>query len=492
MELLHAVNNYCLYFSVSLIKNFLLSISLRLMKLSFARFLTFALTTLAIIFISTKVYAQVPDFLWAKQGSGDKNDVARGVTADNMGNTIATGSFQGKTNLGNQEIISSGLQDIFIAKYDAQGDVAWIKQFGAQGRDFAFDIVDADQRGSSFVTGLFSNTVAFDQFTLKDVGSGDMFTAKIDSSGKVLWAKQAGGLSLDGGNEIVSDSSGNALVIANSYGTVTIEDVILNHQGKQDVFIVKYDPNGKFLWARQIVGLDDERGRGISVDKKDNVLITGEFIGSLSFGTDQVESYSNRKDIFLAKYDSSGKFLWAKSFGSKGEDYGRGIGADASGNIYFSGVFSGSVKFGNKTLNSVGGSKDIFLAKTDKNGNIVWVRQMGGLGLDEGCEIEVDDAGNSYISGGFADSGTFGSTILKSAGFRDVFVAKYDSQGNLLWVKQAGGKGDDEDYAIAVDSAARVTIAGTFTGNATFGDFSVRDINRSVAFFVAQLGKNRN
>jgi hypothetical protein len=113
---------------------------------------------------------------------------------------------------------------------------------------------------------------------------------------------------------------------------------------------------------------------------------------------------------------------------------------------------------------------------------------MGGSGPDEGCEIEVDDAGNSYISGGFADRATFGSTILKSAGFRDVFVAKYDTQGNLIWVKQAGGNGDDEDYAIAVDSAAKVTIVGTFTGNATFGEFSLRDSSRSVAFFVAQLG----
>jgi hypothetical protein len=458
------------------------------MKLSSARFLTFALTTLAIIFISTKVYAQVPDFLWAKQGSGDRNNVARGVTADNFGNAIATGSFQGKTNLGAQEIISSGLQDIFIAKYDGKGQSRWVRQFGAQGRDFAFDIIDADQKGNSFVTGLFSNIVDFDKFTLKEVGSGDMFIAKIGSSGKVLWAKQAGGSSLDGGNEIVSDSSGNALVIANSYGEVKIEDVVLNHQGEQDIFIAKYDPDGKFLWTRQIAGLNDERGRGIAVDKQDNVLATGEFIGSLSFGSDKVESSSKLKDVFLAKYNKSGKLLWAKSFGSKGEDYGRGIAADAAGNIYFSGVFSGSVKFGNKTLNSVAGSKDIFLAKADASGNILWVRQMGGSGPDEGCEIEVDDAGNSYISGGFADRATFGSTILKSAGFRDVFVAKYDTQGNLIWVKQAGGKGDDEDYAIAVDSAAKVTIVGTFTGNATFGEFSLRDSSRSVAFFVAQLG----
>lgn len=461
-------------------------------KFSWRHFLTFLLTVLVVIVVSSEAYAQAPDFLWAKQGSGDKNDVARGITVDNRENAIATGSFQNKVNLDGREINSAGLQDIFITKYNGKGEIVWVKQFGAQGRDFAFDIVDAKNQENSYITGLFSNTVSFDQFTLKDAALGDMFTAKIDSSGKVIWAKQAGGSELDGGNEVATDAEGNALVIANSYGSVNIEDVVLKHQGKQDVFIAKYSPNGKFLWARQLAGPGDERGRGIAADQQNNVVSTGEFVGSLSFGSQKVESYSNLRDVFLSKHDASGKFLWAKSFGSDGEDYGRGIGVDASGNIYFSGVFSGQVKFGNQTLNSVGGSKDIFLAKADAFGNLIWARQMGGFGPDEGCEIEVDEAGNSYISGGFSESATFESQVLKSVGFRDVFVAKYDSQGKLVWLKQAGGKGDDEDYAIALDSAEKVTIVGTFNGEAKFGDFAVKNSSKNAAFFVAQLGKNRN
>ena len=462
------------------------------MKFSLARFLTFALTALVIILISTRVYAQAPNFLWAKQGGGNSDDVARGVTVDRIGNAIVTGSFKGRAYLDSEEIISAGLTDIFVAKYGNQGDVRWVKRFGAEGRDFAFDIVDADRQGNSFVTGLFSNSVAFDKFTLRSIGSGDMFTAKIDPSGRVIWAKQVGGLDIDSGNEIVADSSGNALVLANTYGTVKVEDVVLNHQGKQDVFVTKYDPNGNFLWAKQIAGAGEERGRGIAADEQNNVLTTGEFTGLLSFGSQKVESASNLRDIFLAKYDASGNLLWTKSFGSTGEDYGRGIGTDAAGNIYFSGVFSGSVKFGNKTINSIGGSKDIFLAKTDASGNVLWVRQIGGSGADEGCEIEVDKAGNSYISGEFPGSATLESTVLKSAGFRDMFIAKYSPQGKLIWVKQAGGEGDDVNYAIALDAVAKVTVVGTFRGNASFGNFALRDSNRSAAFFAAQLSAARN
>ena len=462
------------------------------MKSSLARFWTFAFIALVIILVSTRVYAQVPNFLWAKQGSGNGDDVARGVTADRIGNAIVTGSFKGRAYLDDREIISAGQTDIFIAKYGNKGDLRWVKRFGAEGRDYAFDIVDADRQGNSFVTGLFTNNVNFDRFTLRSVGSGDIFTAKIDPSGRVLWAKQAGGPDLDGGNEIVTDSLGNALIIANTYGTVKVENIVLNHQGKQDVFVAKYDSNGNLLWAKQIAGPGEERGRGIAADERDNVLTTGEFTGSLSFGSENVESVSDLRDIFLAKYDASGNLLWAKSFGSTGEDYGRGIGTDAAGNIYFSGVFTGSVKFGNKTLNSIGGSKDIFLAKTDASGNVLWVRQMGGSGADEGCEIEVDEAGNSYISGEFPDSVTIESTVLESAGFRDMFIAKYNPQGKLIWVKQAGGDGDDVNYAIALDAVAKVTVVGTFRGNASFGNFVLRDSNRSAAFFVAQIGAARN
>ncbi len=457
------------------------------MKFSLARFLTFVFVGLVTIFASTRVYAQAPDFLWAQQGGGDNHDVARGVTADNVGNAIVAGNINGKAYLGDREIISAGYQDIFVAKYSDQGEVRWIKQLGAEGRDVAID-VDVDKRGNSVITGFFSNSVNFDKFRLKSVGSGDMFTAKLDPSGKILWAEQAGGPNLDEGNEIATDSSDNELIIANTYGTVTVGDVVLNHQGGIDTFIVKYDPDGKFLWARQMAGSENEQGRGISPDKQANVLSIGEFNGTITIGSQTLTSSSNLRDIFLAKYDASGNFLWTKRFGSAGEDYGRGIGADAAGNIYFSGVFSGSVKFGSKTLNSIGGSRDIFLAKADASGNILWVRQMGGSGPDEGCEIEVDDKGNAYISGEFPGSAIFDSTVLKSAGWRDVFTAKFDSQGKLIWIKQSGGTEDDVNYAIALDAADNVTIVGTFKSNATFGDFVLKDVGNKVDFFVAQLG----
>lgn len=465
-----------------------------LMKFSLTHVLTAAFVALAIIFASTLSYAQTANFLWAQQVGGTSDEIARGVTddpSDRSGGVLVTGSFKDNAVFGDRSLISVGQTDIFVTKYDGRGKVRWLKQFGERGRDFPFDIV-SDNRGNSLITGLFSRNVTFGNFPLRGIGGGDMFTAKLDPSGNVLWAKQIGSPELDGGNEIVADSSGNALVIGNTYGTVQVGDSVFNHQGDMDTFITKYNPDGNLRWARQIAGANAEQGRGIGADKQGNVLVTGEFVGSLSFGDKRVESKSDLRDIFLAKYDASGNLLWAKSFGSTGEDYGRGIGADAAGNIYFSGVFSGSIQFGNKTLNSVDGSKDLFLAKADASGNILWVRQMGGSGPDEGSEIEVDEQGNAYLSGEFASRATFGAKVLTSAGLRDLFVAQYDSQGNLVWIEQAGGTGDDVNYAIALDAARRVTVIGTFTGRATFGESVLRSINNTVDSFVAQLGSKRS
>ncbi|HEY9606857.1 MAG TPA: SBBP repeat-containing protein [Allocoleopsis sp.] len=456
--------------------------------------MTSTLITLVIIFGSTIGYAQGSDFLWAQQIGGDGNQIARGVAADKsdrFGNVTVTGSFNERAVFDNQTLTSAGQEDIFITKYNGQGKVLWLKQFGSRGKDFAFDIV-SDDRGNSLVTGLFTRSVDFGSFTLSSQGRGDMFTAKLDPSGNVIWAKQIGSPELDGGNEIVSDPSNNVLVIANTYGTLSIGDSVFQHQGDMDTFITKYDSNGNLRWARQIAGPLAEQGRGIATDLKSNVLVTGEFAGSLSFGSKAVESKSELRDIFLAKYDASGNLLWAKSFGSTGEDYGRGIGADAAGNIYFTGVFSGSVKFDDQTLNSIEGSKDLFLAKADASGKILWVRQMGGPGPDEGCEIEVDEQGNAYLSGEFPNKATFGAQVFTSKGLRDMFVAKFDSQGNLVWSKQAGGDRDDVNYAIAVDDAHRVTVVGTFTSQATFGNFALRRTNNVVNSFVARLGTKQS
>ncbi len=135
--------------------------------------------------------------------------------------------------------------------------------------------------------------------------------------------------------------------------------------------------------------------------------------------------------------DSNGNWLWAKQAGGTSEEWGIGVAVDSNGNSYVTGFYQESATFGTITLTSSGGN-DIFVAKLDSNGNWLWAKQAGGTSYDEGVSIAVDTNGNSYVTGDFSGSATFGTTTLTSSGEGDIFVAKMDISGNWLWAQQAG------------------------------------------------------
>ena len=185
----------------------------------------------------------------------------------------------------------------------------------------------------------------------------------------------------------------------------------------------------------------------------------------------------------MAKYDASGDLLWAKRAGGEGFGLGYGIAVDAAGNSYVTGGFGGTATFGpgetnETTLTSAGG--DAFVAKYDASGDLLWAKRAGGIGSASGFGIAVNAAGNSYVTGGFSGAATFGpgetneTTLTSAAGSLDMFVAKYDASGDLLWAKRAGsstdtGLGLDAGLDIAVDGAGNSYVTGKFRGAATFG-----------------------
>ena len=191
-----------------------------------------------------------------------------------------------------------------------------------------------------------------------------------------------------------------------------------------------------FQWVEQAGGTGYEHGEGIAVDINGNIYVSGNFNGTATFGGIVLTSYGN-EDIFVAKYDTNGNVIWAKNAGGLNSDRGRRIEVDSSGNCYVTGHFTGTANFGSIVLTS-NGDADFFIAKYDANGNAIWVRNGGGSGFDAGYENSIDGSGNIYVTGFFRGVATFGSTILTSYGDRDIFIAKYDDSGILLWVEQAG------------------------------------------------------
>ena len=225
-------------------------------------------------------------------------------------------------------------------------------------------------------------------------------------------------------------------------------------------------PPPEFLWAKSGGSTSDEYGNSIAVDAAGNSIITGRFTGSASFlGTNLVSS--GQDEIFLMKLNSNGDRLWLRKAGGTNTDEAYCTALDSSGNVYIAGRFTSVATFGSTNLTSAG-SHDMFLAKYDLNGNFLWARRGGGVNVDYANAVCTDSSGNVLVTGVFSSTATFGNSVLTSGGSKDAFVVKYDSAGNVLWANSFGGASDDSSFSIAADSAGNVFVSGWLIGSAVF------------------------
>jgi hypothetical protein len=443
------------------------------------------LTLVALLLCYTTAYTQTANFLWVQQAGGTDSDGGRGIATDGSGNSFVTGRFNGIVTFGDTTLTSAGCGDIFIAKYDGSGNLLWTKQAGSEGCDFGADIA-TDSSGNWLVTGFINEIAIFDDTTVTP-NAGKIFLAKYDGSGNLLWLQQGGGNGdISSGNDIVTDGSGNWLVTGEVQGTVTFGDTTLPGLGGVDIFIAKYDGNGNFLWLQLAGGSSEDQGFGIATDSSDNSLVTGRFKGTATFSDTTLRS-TGSWDMFVAKYDGSGNLLWARQAGGTNFALGAGIATDDSGHSLVIGIFNLTATFGDTTLTSVGGN-DIFIAKYDANGNLLWVQQAGGPDSDFGSDITIDDSGNCLITGSFLATATFGDTTLTSAGAADIFIAKYDGSGNLLWARQAGGTESDTGWDIAKDGSGNLLVTGDFQETADFDPTTLTSAG-GTDIFVAKVEK---
>jgi hypothetical protein len=241
-------------------------------------------------------------------------------------------------------------------------------------------------------------------------------------------------------------------------------------------------------------GTSRDDGKGIAVDSSGNSHVTGVFTDTATFGTTTHTSTSKGiPDLFVAKLDTTGTFIWAQAAGGTAGVNDSGIALDSSGNSHVTGTFSGTATFGATSVTSQG-SSDVLVAKLDAAGMFKWARAAGGTALDVGTGIAVDSSGNSYVTGYFGGSSgkaaTFGTTTLSSTGWLDVFVARLDATGTkFTWAMAAGGTSWDKGNGIAVDGAGNSYVTGLFQGTAKLGTTSLTS-KGSQDVFVARVDKS--
>src|SRR6266446_1063607 len=329
--------------------------------------------------------------------------------------------------------------------------ITWVNPAGGVGEDFSWSIA-VDGGTNVFVTGHFTAPATFGNTNLSRGAGLEVFVARYTTSGDFVWVRQAGGPTNDESRGIVADGAGNVYVTGNFRGTATFDTTNLVSRGSRDIFVAKYDSGGHFLWANSAGSTNDDEGFGVAADAAGNSYVTGYFRSAATFGTNTLNSYGGG-DIFVAKYDSAGNLVWVRQAGSAVgvlADIGNGITLDSKDNVCVTGTFTGKATFGNVILQGIGVAPDIFVAKYDSAGNLLWARREGGDGPDNGHGVGVDASDYIYIAGQFLGTVSFGTNVFDSPSHADFFTVKYDPAGNLLWAVHAGGNSYKAGYGLAV------------------------------------------
>ena len=283
-----------------------------------------------------------------------------------------------------------------------------------------------------------------------------------------LWSKVFTSSGIDDGLSVATDGSGN--VVAAGIFQLSIDFGGGYLSGFPSTFVAKYNASGAHMWSRSFASFCED----MATDGAGNVMVTGVASGPVDFGGGVMPG---GLDVYICKFDANGAFVWARRYAGVGtERDARGVAADALGNIFITGNFTGTINLGGGTLTSAG-SNDIFLAKYDAAGAHVWSKRLGAAGYDIGYGVDVDGAGNVIATGNFSGTVNFGGGNLTSVGAGDIFLVKYDASGLHQWSKRVGGSVGENGDAVAVDPVGNVVITGNFSGTANFGGSNLTSPN---------------
>lgn len=434
---------------------------------------------------AVNTYAQ--SWLWARQpmftgnpptqSNGEQNAVA----TDNSGYVYATGEIAyAQVRYGSYTLTAPNNPTMFLVKYDPAGNVMWAKQ-ATQLTIYDMSMgnsVTIDPFGNVYVTGFFRGTISFGAVSLTAVYSGEVFLVKYDAAGNVLWAKQSNCNSFSGrvsqGRSVITDQAGSVYITGEFHNITNFGAFTLNSPANSDgnAFVVKYDSLGNELWAMQSVILSQTNsgiGKAITLDRFNNIYITGLYRGTISFGGYTLTNTAVVGNIFIVKLDSLGNTIWAKQsrnnstqYWSNGPVAGNGITTDPAGNVYITGNFEDTIHIDNFTLinpipfNFSFPYGNALIAKYDPSGNCIWAKAANPLSnaTYAGRGVSVDNLNRLFFYfTGFNFNGTknnyrviFGTDTFSLPGPASVecsIILEMDTNGNVKCGSIIPVNGDD-------------------------------------------------
>lgn len=425
------------------------------------------------------------DFEWGKTIGGSAVDTGVAFTSPS-GEVYLAGYFSGTMDVDptstTDNRISTGGYDVFISKYDSAGNYVWTKTWGGNNATYGDSIhqLTWDTDGNMYILGGYGGTAdlnpetGVDNFTA--AGSLDSFLTKYDASGNYVWTKTWGGAAVERASVIMFDSLKNIYIVGEFQGTADFDlspSATSNHtsNGNYDAYLTKLDSSSNYLWTKtwgSSGGMD--KAFAIKSDSSGNYYIAGGFTNTVDFDPSGATSQSSvvggtYYDGFLVKYNSNDEYVWTKTWGTTGDDwcaFADCIVIDSSNNLYLTGYAGGNI--GSTTIDldpgsgvdtrNLSGSGDVVLMKLTQNGDYVWGKTFGGTSLDLGWGLNMDSHNLLYLSGWYNGTADFNPTgqvnSFTSNGGTEIFISKFDLDGNYYFTKSIGGTSSDRPQKISI------------------------------------------
>jgi len=380
------------------------------------------------------------------------------MDTDSYGNIYALGYFLDTVDFGAGPLTSAGSWDIYLVKFAPDGTVLWNQSFGTAQMDIGKSL-DVDPFGFVALVGNSQGTIDFGGGPLANAGGYDVVVARFSPSGTHLWSTSFGGTGHDYGTGIAHQSGGDVVISGHFEASINLGPGYTS-LGSSDVFLARFDDGGGLIWSQAFGSIETDYGAEIAIDADDNVIFTTWGYGALDLGGGMLPLLGNL-DMFLAKLDASGAHIWSKTVGGNSADHPKDVGIDAAGDITLTAYCVNQPDFGGGPILSNGGY-DTYLARFDPAGNHVWSNGFGGTGYDQVQRAAVGASGEITITGNFENTADFGGTPLVAAHEEDIFVAHYATDGTHEWSRGFGGPNDDVGGAVTVDAYGNVSLGAEF------------------------------
>lgn len=374
------------------------------------KFFKYINASIGLLLFTVGIHAQDADFTWANQG-GNSSFTEGNIQVQNTDQgIIQAGDFSNIAHFGAEEITSNGASDIFIGRFDENGELEQIESFGSENEEL-LRFLNVDSEGNIVISIMFTDFITVGGIDFISLGGQDILLIKFNPDLSVQWAKQYGTPLTDYVKGMDIDEDDNILVFGKFKNDIEFDDINLTAAGSTDMYIAKFNPDGDVVLAFNEGGSAYEDANSIACGPNNEFFISGTFYGETIVNGESITT-ENTTGIFLAKYNDTGEFQWLEVIDGNNLLASVFLTCSATGNVYIAGSFQDQVIFGSQTLTTGEFDADVYIAKYSSNGEAQWAGHGDSDGSDLVSALSCDIGGNVYLAGQYLSSIEFNGIII--------------------------------------------------------------------------------